>query len=52
MREILPHMFNSIRNEMELLAVIFVAAIVIGYVLWQIDIVNSIYEAIQEKNPQ
>ena len=49
MREILPHMFNSIRNEMELLAVIFVAAIVIGYVQWQIDIVNSIYEAIQEK---
>lgn len=48
MKEILPHMFDSIRNEMVILAIIFVAAIVIWFVGNQIDIVNGIYEAIQE----
>lgn len=48
MKEILPHMFDSIRNEMVILAIIFVAAIVIWFVGNQIDIVNGIYEAIRE----
>lgn len=49
MKEILPNMFDNIRNEMIILVIIFVAAIVIWFIGNQIDIVNSIYEAIQEK---
>lgn len=48
MKEILPHMFDSIRNKMVILAIIFVTAIVIWFIGNQINIVNSIYEAIQE----
>lgn len=48
MKEILPHMFDNIRNEMIILAIIFVAAIVIWFIGNQIDIVNGIYEAIRE----
>ena len=48
MKEILPHMFDSIRNEMVILAIIFVTAIVIWFIGNQIDIVNGIYDAIRE----
>lgn len=52
MKEILPHMFDSIRNEIVILAIIFVAAIVIRFVGNQIDTANSIYEAIRETTVQ
>ena len=48
MKEILPNMFDNIRNEMIILVIIFVAAIVIWFIGNQIDIVNGVYEAIRE----
>lgn len=50
MKETLIRIFDAmtIRDEMILLAIIFVVAIVIWFVRHQIDIANRLYEAIQE----
>lgn len=50
MKETLIRVYDAItiRDEMNLLAIIFVVAIVIWFVGHQIDIANRLYEAIQE----
>ena len=48
MKEILIRMFDTIRDELNLLTIIFAASIAIWFIWSIIDTVNSEYDAIQE----